>query len=214
MRSWTGWAWTSASVAASSARGPASGGSCFPSQVRALPELMRASGVVRQTIGSVADSNDAQSAWVVDRLEQAMGTPVRDRCVTLLGLTFKADDDLRDSPAIRLAREVHRRGGRLAVHDPVALEAGVRVLEAQGIEVAAHRAAAAGCDGADAVIVATEWPEYRRLPWAAIAPRMRGRWVADTRQVVDRALAAEAGLVVLRHGLAGPARSEPVASIA
>jgi UDPglucose 6-dehydrogenase len=183
--------------------GPGFGGSCFPSQSRALPELARTLGVAAPLMSSIAASNDGQADWLLDRLEIAAGgRPIAGWRVALLGLTFKADtDDLRESPALRLARRLTARGASVVCFDPLATASGVAALRAEGLDVSAADSAEAACAGADAVVVATEWPEFRVLEWREIAQQMRGNLVADARHVVDVEDATRAGLIVVAMGV-------------
>jgi UDPglucose 6-dehydrogenase len=204
--------------------GPGFGGSCFPSQARALPRLAHGHGVQTPLMDAIWPSNLRQADWLIEGLERAAGRSVSGMRVALLGLTFKAGtDDVRESPAIRLGRGLLARGARVAAFDPVALERGICLLQAAAD--AADAAGAAGADnaraaleaapsvavatrGAHAVVVATEWPEFGTLDWAAIAPAMAGDLVVDGRRVVDRAAASAAGLRVVALGV--EAAGEPV----
>ena len=183
--------------------GPGFGGSCFPSQARALPELAREHGVRAPLMEAVWPSNLAQGEWLLEGLERAIGRPLAGLRVALLGLTFKADtDDLRESPSLRLGQLLLERGALVAAYDPMALEAGVAQLgDGRSSSVEACASAEDALRGADAVVVATEWHEFSQLDWAAAAPTMRGRVVADARRVVDVQAATSAGLEVLSLGV-------------
>ncbi len=159
-------------------------------------------------------SNASQAEWLVDGLERAAGRPVAGMRVALLGLTFKAGtDDLRESPAIRLGQVLLSRGATVVAWDPLAGAAGVGRApggrrRAPGVAPrrfgrAAPQSAVDACRGADAVVVATEWPEFAALDWAAIAPTMAGDLVVDGRRIVDAGAAAAAGLRVLSLGRRG-----------
>ena len=184
--------------------GPGWGGSCFPSQARALPQLARAHGVQTPLMDAIWPSNVSQADWLLDGLERAASRPIQGMRVALLGLTFKAGtDDLRESPALRLGRALLARGATVVAFDPVALESGSAQLAewARDGAFAAAPTAAAACVAADAVVVATEWPEFGQLEWASIAPTMAGRVVIDGRRMVDVAAAAAAGLRVVALGV-------------
>ncbi|MBX3031585.1 MAG: UDP-glucose/GDP-mannose dehydrogenase family protein [Chloroflexi bacterium] len=182
--------------------GPGFGGSCFPSQVRALPELARSFGIEAPIIAAVDQSNLGQADWLIDGLERARGASLAGSRVALLGLTFKANtDDLRESPALRLAERLVARGARVVAYDPKATEAGVVQLAAGGVTVDAAPSAAEAVIDADAVVVGTEWAEFGALDWAALAPRMRGRIIADARRIIDRDAALAAGLTVVAMGV-------------
>jgi UDPglucose 6-dehydrogenase len=184
--------------------GPGFGGSCFPSQARALPRLAASYGVQTPLMDAIWPSNVSQADWLLDGLERAAGRPLGGMRVALLGLTFKAGtDDLRESPAVRLGRVLLSRGAIVAPFDPVSLERGIALIS-QGspdAPIEAAESAAAACVAADAVVVATEWPEFAELEWAAIAPTMAGNLVIDGRRIVDDAVAAAAGLRVVALGV-------------
>lgn len=195
--------------------GPGFGGSCFPSQVRALPELARTLGVEAPVIASVDVSNMGQADWLIDGLERARGSVLAGARAAVLGLTFKANtDDLRESPALRLAERLVARGAHVVAFDPVATERGVAQLAASGLTVEGAPSAEAAISGADAVVVGTEWPEFRQLDWATIAPTMRGSVIADGRRVVDTEAATAAGLTVVTLGVTHPAATPGASPIA
>ena len=182
--------------------GPGFGGSCFPSQSRALPAIARKVGVNARLMEAIAPSNAEQADWLIDGLEAAAGRRVGGMRIALLGLTFKAGtDDLRESPALRIAARLAARGVRVRVFDPVATERGVAHLAAEGVTASACPNVAEACRDADAVVVATEWPEFRQLDWRALGDRMAGRFVVDARHVVDVGEAGRAGFTVLVLGV-------------
>jgi UDPglucose 6-dehydrogenase len=184
--------------------GPGFGGSCFPSQARALPQLAASYGVQTPLMDAIWPSNVRQADWLLDGLERAAGRSLDGMRVALLGLTFKAGtDDLRESPALRLGAALLARGATVAAFDPVSLEAGTALLAARAPDGALTAAPSAedACAGADGVVVATEWPEFRMLDWAAMAPTMAGDVVIDGRRIVDVEAAAAAGLRVVALGV-------------
>ena len=184
--------------------GPGFGGSCFPSQARALPQLAASFGVQTPLMDAIWPSNVSQADWLLDGLERAAGRPLEGMRVALLGLTFKAGtDDLRESPAIRLGQALAARGATVVAFDPVSLEAGTAMLVqlAPDATIESARSVAAACEGAEAVVVATEWSEFGELAWAEIAPTMRGDVIVDGRRVVDTDAAAAAGLRVVALGV-------------
>ena len=186
--------------------GPGFGGSCFPSQARALPRLAHSFGVQTPLLDAIWPSNVSQAEWLLDGMQQAAGRPVEGMRVALLGLTFKAGtDDLRESPAIRLGQALLGRGASVAAFDPVALDGGAEMLASAApsgsAAVVAAPTAEAACQGADAVVVATEWPQFRELDWAAIAPTMAGQVIVDGRRIIDSTAATDAGLRVVALGV-------------
>jgi UDPglucose 6-dehydrogenase len=199
--------------------GPGFGGSCFPSQARALPRLAHGHGVQTPLMDAIWPSNLRQADWLIDGLERAAGRTVSGMRVALLGLTFKAGtDDLRESPAIRLGRALLERGAHVTVFDPVALDRGAALLRAggaeadpSGVRLDAASSAADAVRGAGAVVVATEWPEFGTLDWASLAPSMAGDLVVDGRRIVDVSAASAAGLRVVALGV--EARGAPLRTV-
>ncbi len=184
--------------------GPGFGGSCFPSQARALPQLAASFGVQTPLLDAIWPSNVSQADWLLDGLERAADRSIEGMRVALLGLTFKAGtDDLRESPAIRLGQALAARGATVVAFDPLSLQAGTAMLArlVPDATIESADSAVAACRGADAVVVATEWPEFGELSWSEIAPAMAGRVIVDGRRVVDTAAASAAGLRVVALGV-------------
>jgi UDPglucose 6-dehydrogenase len=194
--------------------GPGFGGSCFPSQARAMPHVALRHGVRTPLIDAVGASNAYQADWLIDRLELVAGQAVAGKRLTVLGLTFKADtDDIRESPAMLIARRLVERGATVKVFDPLATARATSALSASGIHVDGCSTAQEACAGADAIFVTTEWPEFRQLEWSSIAPTMRGTWIADARHIVDVEDARRAGLAVVVLGVVpSPSVSQTVAT--
>ena len=183
--------------------GPGFGGSCLPEQAVALARLAAARDVPSPLIDAVTVSNATHQQAIVDRLARLLGRPaagvggLAGLRIAVLGLAFKArTDDVRQSPALALIRLLREAGATVVATDP---RAGARALAADPeLALADHLADA--LTGADAVLVATEWPDYGALDWAALAPRMAGDLVYDTRGVVDRAAVTAAGLRLVTLG--------------
>ena len=194
--------------------GPGIGGSCLPEQAVAIALQTVALDVEAPLLSAVHRSNAVHQRQIVARLEGLLGGPgsLVGRRVGLLGLAFKADtDDVRESPALALAANLRAAGARVLAHDPRA-EARARqadpLLEIVATPLEAVR-------DADAVVVATEWADYGRLDWPALAAAMRGTIVYDTRAIVALEAAEAAGLQVERLGrprAPGPRTVQPVSS--
>ena len=181
--------------------GPGVGGSCLPEQAAALSTIAAGAGVPAPLIDSVAASNRTHQAAIVTRLADTLaghaGATLEGRAVGLFGLAFKANtDDVRESPALAIAGRLRDLGATVTATDP---RAGTNAsLVDPGLALADSPAAAAA--GVDAILVLTEWAEYRTLDWSAIAAAMRGSLVFDTRAVVDVEAVAAAGLRLERLG--------------
>jgi UDPglucose 6-dehydrogenase len=178
--------------------GPGIGGSCLPSQARAVDRLSMATGTSTPLISAVARSNGMQTKWVAETLERLVSPAAS---VAVLGVTFKAGtDDIRESPALAVAAELDERGWSVAIHDPVSGHAGARWLEARGVNVFVSASVYEVVRDRDAVLIATEWSDYRAIDWAVVASEMRGDLVFDGRGIVDSEAVSSAGLRLAVHG--------------
>lgn len=178
--------------------GPGFGGSCLPEQAVALAAIAEGADVPAPLIDAVAVANGVHQRAIVARLASLLSPPeLYGRRVALFGLAFKANtDDVRQSPALALATELRLAGAEVTGTDP---RAGEEAAATDPLLRLAASPVAAAAD-ADAILVATEWPEYAALDWRAIAGKMRGDLVYDTRNVVDGAAVAAAGLRLERLG--------------
>ena len=175
--------------------GPGYGGSCLPEQAVALALATGLHGVATPLIDAVGHSNETHQQAIVGEIGRllAIGRPagLDGARVALLGLAFKArTDDVRESPALSLARYLRSAGAAVVGTDPRAIDKARRTDPA--LETAPTVESAV--EGADAVLVATEWPDYAALDWTDLAGRMRGDLVYDTRAIVDAAAVRSSGL--------------------
>ena len=161
--------------------GPGWGGSCLPKDTRALIDAASAAGYDFALLRSVVEANEAHFARIVDKVASRVALP--GARIALLGLAFKAGtDDLRGSPAVEIARRLVEAGAAVHAYDP-AFRSGAATTEA-GIVVTAD--AYAACDGASALVVATEWDEFRQLDFDRVANLMDELHVIDARNLLDR----------------------------
>jgi UDPglucose 6-dehydrogenase len=171
--------------------GPGYGGSCFPKDTLALLQTANEAGVEQKIVATVVRVNDERKESMAGRVERALGGSVTGKRLGVLGLAFKPNtDDMRDAPSIPLVRGLVERGAEVIAFDPVAREQAEKILT--GIEYAADAYAAA--DGADAVVIVTEWDEFRALDLDKLAGRMSGKVLVDLRNVWDPHEAERAGL--------------------
>jgi len=166
--------------------GPGYGGSCFPKDVRALIAAAAEHDHDLRLFRVVVETNDAQLDRVVAKLRDGLGD-LDGAVIGLLGLAFKGGtDDTRSSPAVAIAGRLLDAGARVRAFDPA-----VRMAP-PGVEAVPDAISAVA--GADAVLVATEWPEFAALDPARLAAVMRGTLVVDARNLLDREAVAAAGL--------------------
>jgi UDPglucose 6-dehydrogenase len=181
--------------------GPGYGGSCFPKDTLALLKTADAAGVDQRIVRTTVDVNDERKGKMVERVSRALGGDVKGKRVAVLGLAFKPNtDDMREAPSIPLVTTLVERGAEVAAFDPVAREQAEKVFT--GIEFANDAYAAA--EGADALVIVTEWDEFRALDLDRIAAALRGKVLVDLRNVYDRQEAEEAGLAYYGIGRGRP----------
>jgi UDPglucose 6-dehydrogenase len=167
------------------------GGSCFPKDVTALKQLAGNSGYHFQLLNSVIEVNELQKRRVMGKLQKHLGSLVGKR-VGLLGLAFKPNtDDMREATSLVLSARLQAAGATVVAYDPIAETEARKLIT--GIEFAAN--ALEVVDGADAVVLVTEWDEFKDLDFAAVAEKMSGELLIDGRNALDPDAVRAAGLV-------------------
>jgi UDPglucose 6-dehydrogenase len=167
------------------------GGSCFPKDVHALKQLAGNSGYHFQLLNSVIEVNELQKRRVVGKLEKHLGSLVGKR-IGLFGLAFKPNtDDMREATSLVLSARLQAAGAEVVAYDPISGEEAEQLLN--GIELVDGPLAVA--KDADAVVLVTEWDEFKELDYATVAKVMRGDLLIDGRNALDPAAIAKAGLV-------------------
>jgi UDPglucose 6-dehydrogenase len=159
------------------------GGSCFPKDVQALKQLAGNSGYHFQLLTSVIEVNELQKRRTIGKLQKHLGS-LEGKEVALLGVAFKPDtDDIREATSLVLSGRLQGEGAHVRVYDPVAARRANSMLGGARICDSALEA----IDGADAVVLVTEWPEFAELDWIdEVKGRMRVPLVVDGRNFLDR----------------------------
>ncbi|MGH7102307.1 MAG: UDP binding domain-containing protein, partial [Acetobacteraceae bacterium] len=184
--------------------GPGFGGSCFPKDTLALVRIAQEHEAPTRLIETVVAVNDARKATMAARVIAACGGDVRGKVIAVLGLAFKPEtDDLRDAPALPLVGRLAGEGATIRAYDPAAMPA-ARALVADGVRFCESAIEAAS--GADALVVVTEWNEFRALSPARLRAEMRGTKVIDLRNVFDPIAMRQAGLSYQGIGRPAPRR--------
>jgi UDPglucose 6-dehydrogenase len=161
--------------------GPGFGGSCFPKDTRALASLARAAGAPSRIVEAVIEVNDRQRRVMIEKIERLAGD-LSGKLVAVLGLSFKPQtDDMREAPSVDIIRALVSRGARVRAYDPIAADAARAVLP--DIDYAADEYAAV--EGADCLVLVTEWNQFRALDMARIRALMRQPRVADLRNIYE-----------------------------
>ena len=172
--------------------GPGYGGSCFPKDTLALLQTAEQAGLDQRIVRTTVEVNDSRKAEMVDRVAKALGGDLSGKRIGLLGLAFKPNtDDMRDAPSLPLVAGLQSRGASVCAFDPVAADHARSMMP--DVEFAANPYEVA--EGADALVVVTEWDEFRGIDLERVAAAMSGKVLVDLRNVYDRHEAEQAGLV-------------------
>jgi UDPglucose 6-dehydrogenase len=176
------------------------GGSCFPKDVKALIHIGQENGMALKVLTAVEEANDRQKLVLVDKVVQRFGEDLSGRSFAIWGLAFKPNtDDMREAPSRVIIDELVRRCARLQAYDPVAAEEARRVMA----DVAGIRfvdSAAAALEGADALLVVTEWKEFRTPDFDHIKATLKQPLVFDGRNIWEPALMKTLGIEYLGIG--------------
>lgn len=174
------------------------GGSCFGKDSAALIATAADYGLRMPLVQAAREVNYRQRDRVIEKLLDELKI-LKGRTVGLLGLAFKPNtDDLRDAPALDIAHRLIDRGVRVKVHDPVALDHAKRLFADKGMVFCEN--AEQVLEESDAIILATDWAEYRGLPWKRLAKTMANPLVLDGRNFLDRDRLQRAGFRYLALG--------------
>ena len=162
--------------------GPGFGGSCFPKDTRAISQIARAHGYRFNIVDAVIKVNEERPAAMVEKVVFAMGGDVSGKTIGILGLTFKPNtDDMRESPAIPVIERLQEKGAKFQAFDPAGMEHARDCLHDMEYKKDLYAAAA----GADALILATEWNQFRNIDWQRIKATMNQSVVVDLRNIYN-----------------------------
>ena len=169
--------------------GPGYGGSCFPKDTQALAAIGREYGELQTIVEATIDANERQKMRMVDKIEAGFGGAgsLKGKTIAVLGLAFKPNtDDMREAPAITICEGLAARGAHLRVWDPESMkEASWRLAAIKNSVVFANDEYDA-LKGADALVLVTEWNQFRKLDLIKVASHMKGRHFYDLRNIYKR----------------------------
>jgi UDPglucose 6-dehydrogenase len=170
--------------------GPGYGGSCFPKDTLALMRTAQECGSPSRIIETVVEVNSAQKARMVRKIRRALGGSEAGKIIAVLGLTFKPEtDDMRDAAALTILPALVEKGAKIKAHDPHGMEAAKILMP----EVEYTNNPYEACDGADCVVILTEWNEYRSLDIDKIKKLLKNPVFIDLRNVYDPEMLKEKG---------------------
>ena len=161
--------------------GPGYGGSCFPKDTKAIVKLAETYGYQFKIVESVIEVNERQQMRMVDKIENVLGD-LKGKRLGILGLTFKPNtDDIRDSPAIRIIESLLKKGAIVSAYDPAGMEAAAKILKGVNYVNDIYEAA----QDAEALVIITEWNEFRYLDWGKVQASLRSPTVIDLRNIYE-----------------------------
>lgn len=165
--------------------GPGYGGSCFPKDTSALIGVAEDAGYEFGLLRAVIEADEEQRRRIAEKVRQAAGGGLRGRRIGMWGVAFKAGtDDTRESPALRIAALLQQEGADVVAYDP----------EAKSDMVSMVSSPIDAADGADVLVVATEWPEFKEVDLEEVRRVMKGHRVVDARNLLDPTAVRAAGL--------------------
>jgi UDPglucose 6-dehydrogenase len=177
--------------------GPGFGGSCFPKDTRSIAQFARENGSALQIVDAVIEVNDRQQQRMVEKIVACLDGDVSGKKIGMLGLSFKPEtDDTRDSPALAIVRALQARGARVQAYDPQAMDAAGKELPELTLCNDAYQA----CRGADALVIVTEWNQFRMLDLARVKSLLARPVVVDLRNIYDPAPMRAAGFAYVCVG--------------
>ena len=162
--------------------GPGYGGSCFPKDVQSLTHFAREAGVELKLAAAANEINQSQRERMVDKIVAMLDNDVAGKTIGVLGLAFKPNtDDIREAPAIAIIKALQAKGAKIKAYDPVAKAAAKEVLP----EVDYCQDSYSTCDGSDALVLATEWNEFRALDLERVRNLLHQPIMIDLRNVYE-----------------------------
>jgi UDPglucose 6-dehydrogenase len=191
--------------------GPGFGGSCFPKDCQALVRTAEIAKTHLQIVDTVLRTNDARKCKMADRITAALGGDVEGKTLAVLGLTFKPNtDDMRDSPALAILPALHEAGAKIRAFDPEGMAEAKKLMPELDYCADAYATMA----GADALVLITEWNEFRALDLARVKTLLRRPLVIDLRNIYPPEEMTAAGIDYCsigrpREAAAGPATGQP-----
>jgi len=177
--------------------GPGYGGSCFPKDTLSAAHFARELGLTFEIVEASIRVNERQRLHMIDKIVSAFGGDVEGKRIALLGLSFKPEtDDMREAPAVQIAEGLLERGASLQAFDPAAMAEASRILPSVTMCKDAYEA----CRGADALVIVTEWNQFRMLDLERVKSLLQEPILIDLRNIYEPTRMREAGFLYLSVG--------------
>jgi UDPglucose 6-dehydrogenase len=162
--------------------GPGFGGSCFPKDTQAISQIAKQHGYEFKIVDAVMRVNQERPSIMIDKIVGAMGGDAKGKTIGILGLTFKPNtDDMRDSPTIPIIRGLQERGAKIQAFDPEGMERAREFLQDVDYKKDLYAAAV----DADALVLATEWNQFRNIDWEQVKDLLKSLVVVDLRNIYE-----------------------------
>ena len=170
--------------------GPGFGGSCFPKDTQAFATLSRKKGVPMNTIDAAITTNNIQKTRMVEKLNNLIGGDFSGKTIAILGLAFKPNtDDVRESSSIEMIQSILEEGGKVKAYDPIANKSMQNIFPDLNYVHSWEET----CDGVDAMVIMTEWNEFRGMDLKKLKKLMKTPLVLDTRNILSMDKLSEFG---------------------
>lgn len=174
------------------------GGSCFPKDVKALIKTAEQNGYDMRVLKAVEEVNEAQKSILFKKLQKHFGDDLTGKTVAMWGLSFKPEtDDMREAPALVLIDKITKAGATVRVYDPIAMDECRRRV---GDKVTYCKDMYEAVVDADALLLVTEWKEFRMPSWKVLRKTMKGNVIIDGRNIYDKAEVLENGFEYYKIG--------------
>jgi UDPglucose 6-dehydrogenase len=160
------------------------GGSCFPKDVKALIETGKQNNYRMRILEAVEDVNESQKSVLFNKLTSSLGTDLSGKTFAMWGLSFKPNtDDMREAPSLVLIDKINAAGGKVVAYDPVAMPETKHII---GDIITYVDEPYQALDGADALLLVTEWSEFKLLDFDEVTKRLKNKLIFDGRNIYDR----------------------------
>lgn len=181
--------------------GPGYGGSCFPKDVKALEYTAKQNGLTLRLVQATEEVNKEQKKYMVNKVKKHFNNDLKGKTFVIWGTAFKANtDDIRETPAIETVKELHAQGAKVRIHDPEAADNFEKLMNEMSIPVDQFENKYEALNGADGLIVLTEWKQYRAPDFEEIKSRLKVPVIFDGRNLYNTKKVLESGFTYYAVG--------------